>query len=204
MRRQHSLISTLGLGLGLVLMTSGCGDHEKPNFIYMPDMVYSKAYKAQQEDFVEGRSVMRVPPKGTIPRGFQPYAYAGIKDPTEAAKVLAADGVVNPLKRTPQVLARGQAMFNTYCIVCHGALGLGDGSIIGKFPRPPSLQSDKVIHWSDAMIYHTVTMGQNLMPSYASQIAPADRWAIIHYVRAIERAKHPTPEDLKAANQESQ
>jgi mono/diheme cytochrome c family protein len=135
---------------------------------------------------------MRMPVAGTVPRGFQPYAYA--KDPEAAGRELR-----NPLPRTEEVLKRGQAMFNTYCIVCHGPNGMGDGLIVPKFPRPPSLQSDKVRNWPDGRIFHTVTMGQNLMPSYASQVASADRWAIIHYVRALQRSQHPTSEDLKAA-----
>ena len=70
--------------------------------------------------------------------------------------------------------------------------GQGDGYIVPKFPRPPTLQSDKVRNWPDGNIYHVITMGQNLMPSYASQILPADRWAVIHYVRALQRSQHPT------------
>ncbi len=133
-----------------------------------------------------------MPVKGTIPRNFTPYAYA--KDPEAAGRELK-----NPFHRTAKVFARGQALFNTYCIVCHGPAGEGDGTIVPKFPRPPSLQSDKVRTWPDGRIYHVISMGQNLMPSYASQIDVSDRWAIIHYVRALQRSKHPTPEDLKVA-----
>ncbi len=137
-----------------------------------------------------------MPVQGTIPRGFEPYAFA--KDPEAAGRELK-----NPLRRTHAVLARGQALFNTYCIVCHGPQGEGNGTIIPKFPQPPSLQSDKVRGWPDGRIYHVVSSGQNLMPSYASQIAPADRWSIIHYVRVLQRSKNPTSEDLKVAEQES-
>ena len=97
------------------------------------------------------------------------------------------------------MLLRGKHLFNTYCIVCHGPMGEGDGFIIPKFPRPPSLQSDKVRGWPDGRFYHVMTAGQNLMPSYASQIAREDRWAIAHYIRVLHRAKNPTAEDLKAA-----
>ncbi|HZE19942.1 MAG TPA: cytochrome c, partial [Candidatus Angelobacter sp.] len=68
-----------------------------------------------------------------------------------------------------------------------------------KFPMPPSLLSEKVSGWPDGRIYHVITRGQNLMPSYSSQILPEDRWAVIHYVRALERAAHPLPQDLRAA-----
>jgi mono/diheme cytochrome c family protein len=194
--RQFSEIYGLGVVAGIVAVVavlitlSGCGPHEKNNVIYMDDMVYSPAYKAQKE------GAMRMPVKGTIPRGFEPYAYAN--DAEAAGRELR-----NPLRRTAAVLGRGQALFNTYCIVCHGPNGMGDGYIVPKFPRPPSLQSDKVRGWPDGRIYHVVSMGQNLMPSYASQIAPGDRWAIIHYVRALQKSQHPSAEDLKVAKEES-
>jgi mono/diheme cytochrome c family protein len=171
------------------LALSGCR-HELPNTIYMPDMVYSPALKAQKE------GSMMMPVKGTVPRDFQPYPFPN--DPEKAGRELK-----NPLHATQTVMKRGEFVFNTYCIVCHGPAGEGDGYIIPKFPRPPSLQSDKVRTWADGRIYHVISMGQNLMPSYASQIAPGDRWAIIHYVRALQRAKHPTPEDIKISDQES-
>jgi mono/diheme cytochrome c family protein len=175
--------------LGCLITFQGCR-HENPNVIYMPDMVYSPAFKAQKE------GSMMLPVKGTIPRGFEPYPY---KDNPEAA----GRDLKNPLRPTKDVLNRGKHIFNTYCLVCHGPAGEGDGSIIPKFPRPPSLQSDKVRNWPEGRIYHVMTMGQNLMPSYASQVSPGDRWAAIHYIRALQRSKHPTPEDLKAAEQES-
>ena len=175
------------LVVSLALVVSSCR-HEEPNTIYMPDMVYTKAIKPQTEE------AMRLPVKGTIPRGYQAYAFSAVKDATEAGKLNLS---ANPVVRTHANLLRGQKMFNTYCIVCHGPFGEGDGSIIPKFPRPPSLQSDKVRGWPDASIYHVITRGQNLMPSYASQITERDRWAIINYVRVIQRAKHPTPDDLK-------
>lgn len=176
------------LSLGVILIASGlvgCGKHEKPNWTYMPDMAESPAYKAQEV------GSMRVPVKGTVPRGFQSYDYA--QNPEGAGRDLK-----NPLRRTAAVLKRGQTMYNTYCIVCHGPAGEGDGTIVPKFPRPPSLQSEKVRTWADGRIYHVITMGQNLMPSYATQISPEDRWAAIHYVRVLQRSKHPSAEDLRA------
>lgn len=176
-----SLILCGGIGFAC-----GPAKHEKPNFIYMADMVYGPSFKAQEE------GSMRMPVKGTVPRDFSPYPYP--LDPESAGKDLK-----NPLQRTAATFARGQHLYQSYCLVCHGPMGEGDGSIVPKFPRPPSLQSEKVMKWPDGRIYHSISMGQNLMPSYASQISRIDRWAIIHYLRALQRAKHPTPEDLKVA-----
>ncbi len=179
------LVLLLGISLGV----AGC-KHEKPNYIYMPDMVYSPALKAQKE------GSMRMPVQGTVPRDFVPYPYKN--DPDAAGRELK-----NPLRPTQAVLERGQQVFNITCRACHGSLGLGDGTVVPRYPRPPSLQSDKVRNWPDGSIYHVITMGQNIMPSYASQIAPADRWKVVHYVRVLQRSQHPTAEDLKILNQES-
>jgi mono/diheme cytochrome c family protein len=175
--------------LGLVLSLTGC-HHDKPNVIYMPDMVYSPAIKAQAE------GSMRMPVAGTVSRDFAPYPYKD--NPEKAAKELK-----NPVRPTAAILTRGQHVYNTYCIVCHGPGGEGDGSVVPKFPRPPSLQSDKIRTLADGGIYHVITVGQNLMPSYASQIAPGDRWAVIHFVRTLQRSKHPTSADLNLSHQES-
>ena len=181
------LLVFVTLVMGMIF--SGCR-HEKPNTIYMPDMVYSPAMKAQEE------GADRLPVAGTLPRDFNPYPYKN--DPNAAATRLK-----NPLPRTEAVIKRGQYVFNIYCSVCHGKQGLGDGSIVPKFPRPPSLQSDKVRNWSDGSIFHVITMGQNLMPSYASQVREADRWALIHYIRVLQRSQNPSAEDLKILEQES-
>ena len=51
-------------------------------------------------------------------------------------------------------------------------------------------------NWSDGNIYHVITNGQNVMPSYASQVSREDRWAIIHYIRVLQRSKNATDEDI--------
>ena len=170
------------------LSLSGCKS-ESLGWTYMPDMSYSPAIKAQKI------GSMRPPVANTIPRGFKPYPYHFL--PEEAGKKLH-----NPLPRTKAVLARGQALFNVYCIVCHGATGQGDGPVTqapsgNSFPRPPALTSDKIRDFPDGRLFHIMTDGQGLMPSYASQVEPEERWAIANYIRVLYRANHPTPDDLK-------
>ena len=172
----------------LIFAASGCR-HEKPNVIYMPDMVYSPAFKAQKE------GSMRMPVAGTVERSFESYPYPNDAD-------IAGKELKNPLRPTAAVLKRGKHIYETYCIVCHGPSAEGNGFIVPKYPRPPSLHSDKVRNWPDGNIYHVITMGQNLMPSYASQIAPGDRWSVAHYVRVLQKSKNPTAEDVKESEQE--
>jgi mono/diheme cytochrome c family protein len=185
--RRVLLVPIAVAGFTAVAVLSGCGKHSKPNFTFMPDMWYSPALKAQED------GANRYPVAGTVPRGHQSYAYL------KATAEEAGRKLKNPLKRTKDILARGKTMYDTHCIVCHGPAGEGDGTIVPKFPRPPSLHSDKVRQWQDGALFHVITAGQNLMPAYRAQVDTADRWAIIHYIRALQRSKNPTAEDLRVA-----
>ncbi len=192
MRRPRNAAAAMALILLALAGGPGCV-HKKhqPAIEYMPNMAYGPRVPAQHEDPTNaGVTSMLLPVPGTVPRDYTPYRYAQA-DTTQAMREL-----VNPLPRTAGVLGRGQRVFMTYCVVCHGPKGDGQGYMVPKFPMPPSLFSDKVTNWPDARIFHLITRGQNLMPSYASQILPEDRWAAIYYVRALQRAARPTPEDL--------
>jgi mono/diheme cytochrome c family protein len=189
MRTTNVLSAKLVL-VGAVVALSACTDSSKPPYDIMHShMGDTLAVKAQHVGpWGEG---MRTPPPGTLKVDApEPYRYAN--DPEAAGKNLK-----NPLTRSKDVLVRGQTMYNTYCIVCHGTRGEGNGTIVPKYPQPPTLHSDKVKNWPDGNIYHVITMGQNLMPSYATQVEPQDRWAIVHYVRVLQRAQNPTEADLK-------
>jgi mono/diheme cytochrome c family protein len=54
-----------------------------------------------------------------------------------------------------------------------------------------------MLRWGDGHIFHVITKGQGVMPSYAQQVQPEDRWAVIHYIRALQRAQNPTDEDVR-------
>lgn len=133
---------------------------------------------------------MRPPVDGTIARGLMPYAYKG--KPEDAGKFL-----VNPLPFTDATVATGRAKFLTFCSPCHGNFGGGDSRLNGQFPNPPTLHSDKVRTWPDGSIYHVMTEGQNVMPSYASQLTRDERWAIVHYIRVLQRAHNAKESDLQ-------
>lgn len=175
--------------LGCAALFSGCSDSSQPNFELLPSlsMMDQHSVKAQKEEtfFADGRG-MRTPPEGTIPRGYQGYPYKKEDDATKVGTQFS-----NPLPKTPEVLARGKKIYDTYCIVCHGPKGKSDGYVVPKFPMPPSLHSEKVRKWPDGSIFHVISAGQNLMPSYAIQIEAMDRWAVIHYVRALQTAVNP-------------
>ncbi len=182
---------------GAILSLTAC-ERQKPEREYMPDMYESTSLKAQKEDpFSKDGAAAKVPPEGTVPRGFAPYHYT--KDETDKA----GRELRNPIMKTKMNVERGQKVFNTYCIVCHGKKGNGEGTVVPPFPRPPSLLSDKIIKYPDGSIFNIITNGQNNMPNYRSQIKAEDRWAVIDYIRALQRAAHPTKEDTQELESEA-
>jgi hypothetical protein len=140
------------------------------------------------EFFADGRG-MRLPVVGSIAKGFIPYPFEGETNPTAVLS--------NPYFSTKENLELGQRKYFTYCSPCHGNYGDGDSRLQGQFPNPPTLHSERARNFQDGMIYHIITVGQNVMPSYASQVTREERWAIVNYIRALQRAKNATDEDLK-------
>ena len=105
-----------------------------------------------------------------------------------------ADHIANPRTRTAESLNRGQWVFQTYCQVCHGERGRGDGPVSlaggGPFPGVSSLVDPTRPHMSDGAIYGMIVdaqrMGRGLMPRYGDKIHGTDRWDVVNYVRSLQ------------------
>jgi mono/diheme cytochrome c family protein len=184
----------MALLAGIALVSAGATYLMLNVVLYLPPfdwMMNQEKLKPQKPSalFADGKG-MRTPVTGTVARGLLPYAYAG--QPDSAGKYLA-----NPLPATAAVVERGRQKYLTFCSPCHGNFGRGDSRLAGQFPNPPTLHSDKARQWPDGNIYHVITEGQNVMPSYASQIPRDDRWAIVHYVRVLQRAHNAREADLR-------
>lgn len=114
---------------------------------------------------------------------------------TEAALNAFAATATNPLPMDTAVLRRGGEVFQTYCFVCHGEQGEGNGPVVdpaaGKFPMGPDLRIPTTVGRSDGYIYAIIKAGRGLMPSYR-RIPPQDRWAVVNYVRLLQ-GQGPTP-----------
>ena len=111
-----------------------------------------------------------------------------------AADLRTADQLVNPRTRTSESINRGRFMYDTYCLVCHGAQGKGDGPVSsaagGPFPAVRSLVSDTVARRSDGYLYavtvNAQAMGRGLMPPYGDKVRGTDRWDLVNYVRTLQ------------------
>ncbi len=141
------------------------------------------------------------------PRSVRPYTMP-LMPPPGAVPVTGADldslsqtqaeRLANPRTRTAESLNRGQWVYETYCLVCHGAAGRGDGPISatngrmppGPYPGVSSLVAPPAVGRSDGYIYGVVTyaiaMGRGLMPRYGDKIRGTDRWDVVNYVRHLQ------------------
>jgi mono/diheme cytochrome c family protein len=106
-----------------------------------------------------------------------------------------------PVPITRALLERGKERFTVYCAPCHGALGDGNGSIVQRgFPAPPSYHSARLRDAPERHFYDVITDGYGVMYSYAGRVAPADRWAIVAYIGALQLSQHATPADVPEAH----
>lgn len=140
-----------------------------------------KAKPQTQSTFFADGATMRPPVEHTVPRDGSMYTVATPED--------AETANVNNVPSTPFVLARGKNRFNTFCAPCHAQNAEGNGPVVQKgFTPPPSLLRPETVALSDARLFHVISVGQNIMPSYADKLSPVDRWAVVNYLRVLQGA----------------
>jgi mono/diheme cytochrome c family protein len=181
-----------------LVLLAGCSSVQRDTPIQVwDDMKHQQKFKAQAPVvgiFADGRS-NRLFPEDTVPRrGYvEDSAYnTGLDHGMYVGK--------NPVPITPALLEQGQAKFNIYCSPCHDQTGMGRGIIPAHVPiwQPSNLTDDRVVQFADGDIFNVITNGRRTMPPYRFQVVVADRWAIIAYVRALQRAAHGTPAEAPA------
>ena len=115
-----------------------------------------------------------------------------------------------PVELDRELLTHGQERFNIYCSPCHGRVGDGNGMIVKRgFRKPPSFVStDRLLNSPVGHFYDVMSNGFGAMPSYASRVEPHDRWAIVGYIRALQRSQNGSlddvPDDLREKIPESE
>jgi mono/diheme cytochrome c family protein len=148
--------------------------------------------------YADGRS-MRLEPTGTVARG-----EALTDTHFLQGKIDGQWATTFPERVTLADVQRGQERFSIYCAVCHGLDGEGHGIVNlraqeleeGTWVPPTSLQSQLIRDREVGNLFNTITYGIRTMPAYGEQIPPADRWAIVAYIRAIQRSQNAPLEDV--------
>jgi mono/diheme cytochrome c family protein len=96
-----------------------------------------------------------------------------------------------PYPVTADLVHRGQDRYSIYCLPCHSPLGDGDGLVAQRgFPHPPSYHTARLREAPDRHFYDVITNGYGIMYSYADRVSPADRWAIVAYIRALQLSQN--------------
>jgi mono/diheme cytochrome c family protein len=120
-----------------------------------------------------------------------------VDDPLYTGQVGGQLATSFPFTITRAALSRGQERYNIYCAPCHGLLGDGHGMIVARgFSPPPSFHQQRLRDAPVGHFFDVVTNGFGRMYSYASRVAPRDRWAIIAYIRALQLSQNATLADL--------
>ena len=185
------------------LLAAGCGVR-----FDMQDQPRYRAYK--KSEFFSDKRASRDMPEGTVARGQlrdnkafytgkidNPNLNAPVTTTTDASGNTLVTSFPNdidefPIPVTRELLDRGQDRYNIHCIVCHGPVGNGDGMIVRRgFPQPPTYHDDRLRNAPVGHYFDVITNGWGRMSSYAFQIQPADRWAIIAYIRALQVSQNP-------------
>ncbi len=179
------------------LLLAGCFQGQpskKPPIHLNPNMDHQQKVKAQAESkFFENGSGMRLPVEGTVARGYlrENTVYYGGKD--ESGKPVAK----MPVTITEKLLQRGRERYTIFCQPCHDGTGSGKGIVVKRgFMPPPSFHLDRLRNAPDGHFFDVITNGIRNMPTYRHQVPVADRWAIVGYIRALQRSQSATIGDV--------
>lgn len=172
----------------------------RPRLHLVPDMDSQPKFKPQAANpmFADTRAA-RPQVAGTVARGQWPR--------DEALHVGRVDGEwvsAFPVPLTEPLLRRGQERYGIYCAPCHGLSGYGDGPVSvraerlqeGTWTPSSSFHTELVRGRPAGHLYNTIANGIRTMPAYGAQIPVDDRWAIVAYVRALQRSQHAPLADV--------
>jgi mono/diheme cytochrome c family protein len=196
-----------------VLGLRGCKSTKPPLEIF-PDMDRQMRFSEQgKTGFFDDGRMDRQPVPGTVPTITEEQAAFPHLTPDNRFRendYLASgklpdgtfgDGI--PVEVNYQNMQAGQEMFNIYCAICHGESGNGKGVVAQErygYPTIASLLQTRLMELPDGDIYNTIVNGKNTMGPYGAKIRVEDRWKVVMYVRALQRAASATIEDVPVEN----
>lgn len=185
-----------------IIVAARAATKTEPRIHIIPNMDWQPKIKAQRAFplFVDDRGT-RLPIPGTIARGEldnDSHLYRGVVDEQWAT------AFPEQIPINSETMQRGQQRFTIYCSMCHGETGDGKGMVHlraverqeANWRPPTSLYDGPVRQQPIGQLFNAITHGVRNMPSYGSQISPEDRWAILLYVRALQRSQNANPNDV--------
>jgi mono/diheme cytochrome c family protein len=181
--------------LGVLVLTSvvaasgcarGCTSGRPPIHLNPSMDDQPKVLPQSASDFFYNGASMREPVPGTV-------AIGGLQEDGPFFTGKGADGqfvAAIPHAVDDALVERGRQRYAIYCQPCHDARGDGRGILFQRGNVPTAtFHQDKVLKYADGQIFDVITNGVGLMSGYRWPIPPADRWAIVAYVRALQRER---------------
>lgn len=174
------------IAAGLLLVVAGCRQdmHDQPKYEPLEGSAF----------FDDGRASRPLLP-GTVARGQldeDEVFYTGTRAGAPVAEL--------PFAATLEVLQRGRQRYDIYCSPCHDRVGYGRGMIVQRgYQAPPSFHQARLRQVPVGYLFQAITNGFGVMPSYAAQIQPRDRWAVVAYIRALQLSQNAQPDDVPPA-----
>ncbi len=193
--------SIIGLVVLIIcgFMLSGKKDPNSPGVEFMPDMYRSPSIEVYGVTKFNGDDVYStqfLPVKGTIARGYLPYAYTNNNEGYEQAGLY----LKNPIESSDKVLKEAELLYTKNCTHCHGATGAGDGKVGLKLPgAPPAYNSGAIKSLPEGKIFHSITYGKGLMGNHASILTAEERWKLVLYVQKLQGPKETAVADSTKA-----
>jgi hypothetical protein len=187
-RRRDRIL--LALSLGAAVVASGCArgcTSSRPPIHLNPSMDNQPKVRPQAASaFFHDGAAMRQPVPGTV-------AIGGLREDTPFFTGRGGDGqfvATMPIALDERIVARGRERYRIYCQPCHDGRGDGRGMLFQRGNVPTaSFHQDKIRNYTDGQIFDVITNGFGLMSGYRWPVPPADRWAIVAHVRALQRER---------------
>lgn len=155
----------------------------------------------EASSFFNDGAASRKPVPGTVPRAPKGdlALSSGVADSSGGTSEKGSPGFLttSPLPVTRELLLRGKERFGIFCSPCHGMLGDGRGMIVQRgFKQPQSFHTERLRAQPIGYYVDVITNGFGVMPSYAPQVPPSDRWAIAAYIGALQLSQYARIADL--------
>jgi mono/diheme cytochrome c family protein len=179
--------------LGVLMLTSlvavsgcvrGCTSSRPPIHVNPSMDDQPKVLPQAASNFFYNGASMREPVPGTVPIG-------GLQEDGAFFTGKGTDGqfvATMPVTVDEALVERGRERYEIYCQPCHDARGDGKGILFQRGNVPTGdFHQEKILKYPDGQIFDVITNGVGLMAGYRWPIPPADRWAIIAYVRELQR-----------------
>lgn len=171
----------------LAVLVAGCGDttivdpmERQPKF---------RAFSSNSQ-FEDGRA-MRQPPAGTVPRERQTMRPDITAGRDRSGKVLGSI----PIAMTRPMVEEGRTKFEIHCAVCHGLIGDGVSLVATQMSLRPPPNLHQLQNPGPGHVFQVISEGFGLMPSYAAELTPQERWEVVAYVEALRRSQSATLAD---------